>query len=65
MTNKNPESIDGLILQLILDELLQLHKQVNELATLLHKNNIITAEEALKIINMRPEEDEEDEEDNA
>lgn len=57
MTNKKPESLDGLILQGIYDELLQLHKQVNELALFLHKKNIITVEEAQKIINMRPEED--------
>ena len=57
MANKNPDSIDGLILQGIYDELLQLHKQVNELALFLHKKNIITVEEAQKIITMRPEED--------
>lgn len=57
MTSKNPETIEGLVLQGIYDELLQLHKQVNELALFLHKKNIITVEEAQKIIKMRPEED--------
>jgi hypothetical protein len=57
MTSKNPERIEGLVLQGIYDELLQLHKQVNERALVLHKKNIITVEEAQKIIKRRPEED--------
>lgn len=54
MANKEVESIDGQILQGIYDELLTLHRQVGEMAMLLHKKNIITKEEAWPLINMRP-----------
>lgn len=54
MANKEVESIDGQILQGIYDELFILHRQVGEMALLLHKKNIITKEEAWPLINMRP-----------
>ena len=52
MTNKNPDTIEGLILQGIYDELLQLHRQVGELTSSLHKNGLISMEQARTIINM-------------
>lgn len=60
MAKNEPETIHGVVLQGIYDELMQLHRQVGELTLLLHKKNIITKEEAWPLINMRPRQEEDD-----
>lgn len=52
MAKNEPETIHGLVLQEIYDELLQLHRQVGELTLLLHKKDIITVDQARSIIHM-------------
>ena len=59
MTKKKEKetSIDQQVLSGIYEELLNLKRQVGDITLLLHKNDIITKDEAWAIINMRPEED--------
>lgn len=56
-STKEPEIINAHILQGIYEELLELTRRTGDLAVLLYKKDIITKDEALAIINKRPEVD--------